>query len=84
MTDIWTVVTRDRHIDFDVELFSSMQRAVDRTREIASDLAIRPEDVQPDEQLTQGAIDDGWILHITYSIEGDCVIALKRPINDET
>jgi len=74
--DIWIVLIEDRHISTDPLPFSSEERAVAVAREQAGRGAI-------EEPLTDAAIEDSWVLCLSYGTEGDCVRVVKRTMDRE-
>lgn len=89
MTDIWIVLDEDRHSDVDAVPFSTEAAAFAYARDQAGDMAL-PDGVTADEvehvpgeqELTPGMREDGWVLLLVYSIEGDRVRVVKRTMDD--
>ena len=79
--DIWIVLIEDRHTDVDPRPFTSEEQAIGFAREQAAANARHPEHIR-DEELTPGAIEDGWVLDIGYSVESDHVRVVKRTMDN--
>lgn len=83
MSDIWIVLVEDRHASVDARPFSDEQVAVDAARAVAGTYAYNPADVDWDAELTEGMRNDGWVLYLPYSVEGDCVRVVKRQMDED-
>jgi len=89
VTDVWIVIDEDRHTDVEARPFSTEERAFEYARDQAGDMSL-PEGTGPDEvehvpgeqELTPRMRQDGWVLLLVYSIEGDCVRVVKRTMDD--
>lgn len=86
--DTWIVLIEDRHADVEALPFSTEERAVDAARKHAGDMSL-PDGVGPDEvehvpgekELTPRMREDGWVLELVYSIEGDRVRVVRRTVD---
>lgn len=73
---VYALIIDDRHSDTDVQVFSTPESAVDAANAIATEYALRPEDIQ-------GENYDGFLLWIRYGVEGDHVAVLERELDAE-
>jgi hypothetical protein len=74
---IYIVLSEDSRSGVDAIPYHVEADAIEAAREIARDNASEEEDIH-EEELTIEMIADGWILNITYSIEGDSVWVIKQ------
>lgn len=79
MSDIYLLIIEDRHTDVDVQPYSSEELAMAAFSQALDDLARSPGDI--DAGLNVHMIADGWIANATYSVEGDAVRVIKRPLD---
>lgn len=77
---IYVVMIEDRHVDVEVELFISKERAIERAREIFNE-EDRYSDGK-DEKLSPSMIEDGWVYFAIYSCESDSVRVMERKLNE--
>jgi hypothetical protein len=75
--DIWIVLIEDRHISVDPHPFSSEEAAIGAARS-----AVPARYGAEEEELTDSAREDGWVLCLSYGTEGDCVRVVKRMLDD--
>lgn len=75
---VYAVMVFERHIDPDVELFTVQADAVARAREIASDYARGPDDIEESESPT------GWLYYARWGAESDHVFVIEREIQGAT
>jgi hypothetical protein len=80
-TDIWIVLVEDRHADAAALPFSSEERAIEEARAQVEANARHPDSADWDAGLTPGMREDGWVLYVPYSEEGDCVRVVKRTMD---
>ena len=69
--DVYVVILEDRHLDVDVELFTSRDKAIERAKVLVIEYNRHPEDIKD-------VIIDGWEYCCQYSCEGDFVRVIKR------
>lgn len=89
MTGIWIVLTEDRHADVEARPFSTEEGAFAYARDQAGDMSL-PEGCSADnvmyvpgeQELNDRMREDGVVLFLIYSIEGDSVSVLKRTMDD--
>lgn len=81
MTDIWIVLTEDRHADTDALPFSSEERAVAHARAKAEENAGHHDAVEWNTALTPGMTRDGWVLYLPYGPEGDSIRVIRRTVD---
>ena len=74
MTDIYIVITEDRHSDVEVQPFTDETAAIAH----AEDEAAGTED--QDRELTDAMRADGWLWYCGYGTEGDCVRVVRREL----
>lgn len=78
MTDVYVMITEDRHADVDVAVFTDPDMAVAKARAEVQEYLRRPEDL--DETLNAAMTADGWIYYGRYSVEGDSIRVVKREV----
>jgi len=66
MTKFYVVLTEDRHIDVQVDLFSEKDVAIDFARSEAKEYCKYPEDYQEEQEERY----PGWLFYAQYSCEG--------------
>jgi hypothetical protein len=79
--ELFVVLTRERHVDPDVELWADQSDAIKRAHSIASNYARDLDDVEVHD-LTQPMLDNGWVAYLTWGPEGDSVTVLRRPVRN--
>lgn len=86
--DVWVVLVEDRHADVKALPFSTEELAVGAARDLAGDMALpegcdadHVEYVPGEQEIDPADRDDGLVLWLVYSIEGDDVKVVKRQMN---
>lgn len=79
---IYIVIIEDRHVDVEVEPFSTAELAIEYAKEARGANCRHPEDIEEGE-ITQDMRDEGWLYHSTYSSEGDSVRVVERTLDYE-
>ena len=82
MSKVWIVLVEDHHIDADALPYSTEEAAVAAARAIAARYAGYPEDIEEND-LTEDMRRDGWVLYVSYSVEGDQVRVILRKMDPE-
>jgi hypothetical protein len=82
MTDVYLVVVEGRHADVDVTVFAAEQDAADFAQACLAGTS-RSEENLEDSALSPSMIADGWLAHLPYGAEGDCVRVMKRELRKE-
>jgi hypothetical protein len=77
MTDIYLVITEDRHADTEVTPFASPDEAVAFAGQQVVDNARHPEDITGEAGGGYLIAPDGWIWYCRYSSEGDSVRVVR-------
>ena len=81
MTDIYIVITEDRHADTEVAPFTDQAAAIAHAGQQVEDCARHPEDIaMEDRGLNAAMIADGWVWYCRYSGEGDSVRVVRRDL----
>jgi hypothetical protein len=83
-SDIWIVLSENRHSDVEPYPFSSEEAAVSAAGRIVRESAYRPEDIEWDAELTPAMRGGGWVCYVPYGPEGDSVRVVKRTLDDVT
>lgn len=74
-SDIWIVLIEDRHADVEALPFSSEATAIDTARARAG------HDGVTREEMTNAMRQDGWVLNLPISEEGDRIRVIKRTMD---
>lgn len=77
--ELFVVLTRERHIDPDVEVWADRSDAVKRAHSIASGYA--RDDVEVHD-LTPSMVDSGWVAYLSWGSESDDVVVYRRPVRN--
>lgn len=80
--NIFAVITKDSHIEFNVELFSEEKAAISYARFVASDNASDPDSIE-EQELNEDMVNDGWIFFCAYGVEDDNVRVIRRVLDSE-
>jgi hypothetical protein len=71
-TDIYLVITKDRHADTRADAFAGEQAAIDFARQVVALNARHPDLITPADRVVTPAMSGaGWIWYCRYSSEGD-------------
>jgi hypothetical protein len=82
MTDVYVVIIEDRHVDTDVEVYSSQALAILRAGQLAMLYMRHPVEADDiDWGLNESMVRNGWMWYCRYSCEGDSVRVLHREID---
>ena len=81
---IYVVMSYNRHIDPEVHLFSTIEKALDYAHQIETEYYYTEEDVKSNNAVMSATSlkEAGWLYHRTLSPEGDCVWVLPKEIDD--
>ncbi len=77
--NIIVVLTKDHHIDTEVELFDNVEQAINRAKEIAKHAANNPGDIK--EYEVSGS---DYLYCVEYSFENGTVLVFERPLIEAT
>jgi len=81
VTDIYLVITEDRHADTEVTPFAGPDEAIAFAGQEAQGCARHPEEITgEDRELNDAMRADGWIWYCLYSNEGDNVRVVRREL----
>jgi len=79
--ELFVVLTRERHVDPDVELWADRSDAVKRAHSIAASYARDLDDVEVHD-VTQPMLDHGWVAYLSWGSEDDDVVVMRRPVRN--
>jgi hypothetical protein len=81
MSEVYLVITEDRHADVEVTPFTNQAEAVAFAEREVSANAWHPESITgEDRELNEAMRADGWLWYCQYSTEGDNVRVIRRPV----
>lgn len=79
--DIYLVITQDRHTGVDVQPFGDQAEAEVYADQMVAASARHPEDITDDDRVVTPAMaSDDWVWYCRYSVEGDSVRVVRRPL----
>jgi hypothetical protein len=80
-SDIYIVITEDRHADTEVTPFTYEGDAIRFAEQEVADNARHPESIEAeDRELSDAVKADGWLWYCRYSSEGDSVRVVRREL----
>jgi hypothetical protein len=71
---VYVLITEDRHIDVLVDLFKNKDRAIKTAETRAKEYAKAYHSEVETEKI------EGWVYYAKYSLDGDCVRVVERPL----
>ncbi len=80
MTDVYVVITEDRHTDTDAKVFAREADAVAWAEAETADLLDGSEHPDLAQELNDAMTADSWVRYIPYSLEGDNIRVVKREL----
>ena len=72
---VYIAICMDRHIDPIINIFRTLEKAIDCCKEYIKDMVRFPEDIKE-------SIIDGWLYYCDYSVEHDYVYVIERELSN--